>query len=334
MNKGFLSLGITSAHDASGLNPEEIRMFQKGVAEGLIQVRLYLMIRSSGPVNQLGEIYLQSGLVTGFGNERLRSGPYKLMMDGAGSGGSAAMRQDYPGNPGYKGILYMDQQDLEARVLKAHQAGYQVCVHAIGDQAIEMVLASFEKTLKEYPRQNHRHHLEHCGFLDETMMDKIALLGLVPVLGLPFLYELGDTYIDIYGQDRLKCIYPLRSLLERGIITPLSSDAPVIGPNPLQGIYAALTHKTKSGQVIDPSEVVNTKQALKAYTLHGAYASFEEKDKGSLEVGKLADLVVLSGDILETPPEKLLEITVDLTMVDGKVVYEKIPDNGPRKENI
>jgi hypothetical protein len=323
MNRDFLSLGITSIHDASGMNPEEIRTFQRGVTEGWVQVRLYLMFRSSEPSNRLGEIYLQSGLMTGLGNEKLRLGPYKLMIDGAGSGGSAAMRNPYSHNPADFGILYMDQDELNRKVLKAHEAGYQVAIHAIGDRAIEMALLSFENALKQYPRPNQRHRIEHCGFLDESLVNKIRELGIVPVLGVPFLYELGDTYIDVYGLDRLNSIYPLHSLLKKGIKAPLSSDAPVIEPNPLHGIYAATTHKTKTGRIIAPDERVSVMQAIRAYTLSGAYASFEEDIKGSIEVGKLADLIVLSRNILECPPEEILNTSVDLTMVDGVVVYQK-----------
>jgi hypothetical protein len=323
MNSDFLRLGITSVHDASGMNPEEIRTFQRGVTEGWIQVRLYLMFRSSEPSNRLGEIYLQSGLLTGLGNEKLRLGPYKLMLDGAGSGGSAAMRDAYSHNPADYGILYMNQDELNRKVLKAHEAGYQVAIHAIGDKAIEMALLSFESALKQHPRPNHRHRIEHCGFLDESLANKIRELGIVPVLGVPFLYELGDTYIDVYGLDRLNSIYPLHRLLEKGIQTPLSSDAPVIEPNPMNGIYAAVTHKTKSGKIIAPDERVSIQQALRAYTLSGAYASFEEDIKGSIEVGKLADLIVLSRNILECPPDDILNTSVDLTMVNGVVVYQK-----------
>lgn len=323
MNRDFLSLGITSAHDASGLNPEEIRTFQKGVAEGWIKVRLYLMFRSSEPSSQLGEIYLQSGILTGLGNEKLRLGPYKLMLDGAGSGGSAAMREPYPTHPVDYGILYMNQEELDRKVLKAHKAGYQIAIHAIGDQAVEMVLSSFEKALEQHPRENHRHRIEHCGFLDDSLIDKILKLDVIPVLGLPFLYELGDTYIDVYGQDRLRTIYPIRSLLEQGITTALSSDTPVINPNPMHGIYAAIAHKTQSGKVIAPEENVSLLQAIRAYTLSGAYASFEENIKGSIEIGKLADLIVLSQDILECSQEDILNTSVDLTMVNGVVVYQQ-----------
>lgn len=322
MNRDFLSLGITSAHDASGLYPDEISAFQRGVSQGWIDVRLYLMFRVTGEANQLGERLLQTGLLTGFGNDRLRIGPYKIMLDGAGSGGSAAMRQAYPHDPEEFGITYLTQEDLDAKILKAHRAGYQVAIHAIGDRAVEMALTGYERALCQVPRKNHRHRIEHCGFLDDAMLNKVRDLGIVPALGLPFLYEIGDAYHSIYGHDRLGCIYPLRSLLDRGIPAALSSDAPVIHPNPMHGIYFALTHKTKTGKVIAPHESVDLMRVIRAYTWNGAYASFEENIKGSLETGKLADLVVLSRDILNAAPEEIIDIKADLTMVNGKILHQ------------
>ncbi len=323
MNSNFLKYGITSAHDASGRNIDEIRLFQKGVAEDWLKVRLYFMVRTSGDLVQVGEHYLQSGLLTGFGNDRLRLGPYKLLMDGSGSGGSAAMREPYPNDPDNFGILHMTQEELDDCVVRGHEAGYQVGVHAIGDRAVEMTLNSFQKALNKYPRRNHRHRIEHCGFLDKPLIEKIHELGVMPVLGLPFLYELGDGYISVFGTERLGCVYPLRSLRDKGIIAPLSSDAPVEDPNPMHGIFCAMTRQTQSGQTIDSNESVGLMDALRAYTLHGAYASFEEGIKGSIEVGKLADLVVLSQNIIETPPDEILGIEVDMTLVDGEIVYEK-----------
>ena len=154
-------------------------------------------------------------------------------------------------------------------------------------------------------------------------MDKIKKLELVPALELPFIYELGDSYFGPVGERRLKCMYPLKSLMARGIVAPLSSDTPVIHPNPMHGIYVALTRKTESGKVISPDEPVSIQQAIRAYTAFGAYASFEENIKGSIEVGNLADLVVLSRNILKTPPEEILGIKVDMTMVDGEIVHKK-----------
>lgn len=323
MNQAFISRGITSAHDASGRNLDEIRLFQKGVSSGCIKVRLYFMVRSNGNDIILGEHYLKSGLSTGFGNERLRLGSYKIILDGSGSGGSAAMRDAYPHDPSNFGILRMTQNELDDLVVRAHTARYQLGVHAIGDRAIEMTLQSFAKALSQHPRKDHRHRIEHCGFLDEDLIRKIRELRVLCVLGLPFLYELGDNYLSVFDLKRLSNVYPLRTLIENGVISPLSSDAPVIDPNPMHGIYFAVTRKTSFGKSIAQHEKISVMQAIRSYTTFGAYASFEEGIKGSIEVGKKADLVVLSRNILKIPPEEILELSVDLTMVDGEIVYAK-----------
>lgn len=323
MNTDFLRLGITSLHDASGVNPDEIRVFQKGVSEGWIKVRLYLMVRSAGRICQLGDTFLQTGLLTGFGNERIRIGPYKLMIDGAGSSGSAAMKSPYPGDSENYGILNISEEELNEKIEHAHRSGYQIALHAIGDKAIEMALDGYTKALARYPRSNHRHRIEHCGFLSGALIEKLNDLEVIPVLGLSFLYELGDNYLEIYEQNSLEQAYPLGSLLKNGSKAALSSDAPVIHPNPMHGLYFALAHRTKSGRSIAPEQKVEMLQALRAYTLHGAYASFEEGIKGSIQVGKLADMVVLSRNILSVPPKELLDVSVELTMVDGEILYRQ-----------
>ena len=322
MNDDFLRLGITSAHDATGVNPLDITAYQKCMEDGRLKVRIYAMARIAGDIG-IGSHLMKTGILNGFGNDRLRMGALKMQMDGAGTGGTAALREHYPGDENNFGILHMNPEQLDSLVLDGHKAGYQIGVHAQGDKAIELTVDAYEKALQQYPRQNHRHQIIHCGFLDEALMDRIKVLRLIPALGAPFLYELGDTFIDIYGLDRLGSVFPLRSLLERGIITPLTSDTPVIGPNVMHGIYQAITRKTKSGQVIAPNETVSILQAIRAYTFYGAYTSFEEEIKGSIEPGKLADLVVLSDNILEKPPEDILSLKVDMTYVDGELVYHR-----------
>lgn len=322
MNDDFLQLGITSVHDASGLFVEEIRQFQKAKSEDILKLRVYLMFRSSGGDNRLGENLLDLGLMTGFGDKRMKIGPYKLMLDGAGSSGTAAMLKPPPGKPNDKGIIYFNQEELDKRLHKAHKAGYQIAVHAIGDRALEMLLTGFEKVLKKYPRNNHRHRIEHFGFPSDGVIRKVKELGIIPVLGLPFLYELGDLYLENYGADLVRGAYPLRRLVQDGIPAAMSSDAPVIAPNPLFGINFAVNRRTKSGQLIAPEEKADLFHVLKAYTVNSAYASFEEKDKGSLEIGKLADMIVLSENIQAIPVEELLRIRVDMTIIDGDIVFD------------
>ena len=295
MNHDFTSLGLTGIHDASGLYAEETREFQKAVHNGDLKLRVYLMFRYSGGTNRLGEYLYETGLLTGLGDDFLKIGPYKLMLDGAGSGGTAAMFQPPVGKPGESGLLYFDREELEECLEKAHLAGYQIAVHAIGDRALTMLVDSLEKILTRHPRPGHRHRIEHFGFPTEYVLEKVGRLGLIPVLGLPFLYELGDQYLDIYGPEMVSRAYPLHRLVKAGIPAPLSSDAPVIGPDPLNGLYFALNRKTKNGTEIAPKHKVDLISALKSYTIHAAYASFEENIKGSLETGKLADLDRLVG---------------------------------------
>jgi predicted amidohydrolase YtcJ len=318
MNKKFLALGITSVQDASGRNPVEIRAFQRAILKKELKVRTYFMVQSTGEAVRLGERYLESGMMTGFGNEQLRLGPYKIMLDGAGSAGSAAMHEPYPKSTDY-GILYFDQATLTARIQRATQCGFQVGVHAIGDRAVEMVLNSYEAVYAGL--RGARPRIEHCGFVNEQMIRKMRDLGVIAILGQPFLYELGDAYIGVYGRDRLEDIYPLRALLAGGVKVALSSDSPVIDPNPLHGIYFAVAGKTKSGAAFPHHTPVDILAALRAYTMGGACASFEENCKGTIENGKLADMVVLSRSLLRAKAEEILDATVDLTMVDGEIVH-------------
>ncbi len=324
MEKDFLRYGITSLHDASGWNCDEIRLFQEGATDGWLRIRVYFMVRAGTPQAHLGEDYLSSGLVTGFGNDRLRLGPYKLMMDGSVGGRSAAMRKAYIGDPSNFGILYLNQDNLDDHVRRAHRAGFQVAIHAIGDRAIDMVLESYGKALQSHPRTHSRHRIEHCGWLDEGLIGRIKATGCVPVLGVSFIYEHGDSFFGAVGDEGVKRIYRLGSLMRGGIIAALSSDAPVIDPNPMRGLHCAVTRKTQAGRPVSPEEAVTIPEAIRAYTLHGAYASFEEHLKGSIEVGKLADLIVLSGDMTKAAPEDLPDLSVIMTVIDGKAAYEDI----------
>lgn len=322
VNQEFMQYGITSTADMSGRDVNEIRLFQKKIAAHQIQFRVYYAVRNSGPVT-LGTDYVKTGLVTGYGSPWMRLGCFKAQMDGSGSGGSAAMWTPYPGSNHYTGILHMTQEELDRLVFQGHEAGYQVCVHAVGTKAIEMTLRSYERALRKTPRDNHRFRIEHCTFCDDSLADRIRDLGVIPVIGPAFLYWVGDGYIQKYHPEWLDWAVPARRLLDRGIIVAFHSDLPVVPCNPLSAIFAAVTRKTESGQDIGPAQKVTVREAIRAYTLAGAYGSFEEDIKGSIEVGKLADLVVLSGDILKVDPQEIKDLRVDLTMVDGKIRYQR-----------
>jgi len=322
VNREFMQQGITSATDMSGRNLDEIRLFQKKLARGEIQFRIYYAVRNSGPVT-LGTDYLKTGLVTGYGNSWMRLGCFKAQMDGSGSGGSGAMWTPYPGRGNYTGILHMTQGELDELVFQGHEAGYQVCVHAVGTRAVEMTLNSYERALNRIPREDHRFRIEHCTFCEDRLADRIRDLGVIPVIGPAFLYWVGDGYIQRYHPEWLDWAVPARRLLDRGIPVAFHSDLPVVPSNPLPAIYTAVTRKTETGQAVGPAQKITVREAIRAYTWAGAYASFEENIKGSIEVGKLADLVVLSDNILRVDAEEIKNLRVDLTMVDGKIRYRR-----------
>jgi predicted amidohydrolase YtcJ len=321
INTEFIQYGITSATDMSGRNINEIKLFQKKLAAGQIQFRMNYVVRNSGPVT-LGTDFIKTGLVTGYGNKRLRLGCFKAQMDGSGSGGSGAMWTPYPGSESYTGILHMTQEELDALVLQGHEAGYQVCVHAVGTKAVEMTLDSYERALNKIPRDDHRFRIEHCTFCDDSLADRIRDLGVIPVIGPAFMYWIGDGYHQKYHPEWLDWAVPTRRLLDRGIKVAFHSDLPVVPSNPLPAIYTAVTRKTESGRDIGPAQKVTVLEALRAYTLAGAYGTFEDDIKGSIEVGKLADLAILSDNILGIDPEAIKDLHVDLTMVDGKICYQ------------
>ena len=321
-NQDYLAYGITSAQDATGRNITTIKVWQDAVDDGRLKIRTYFMPRLSGGA-QVGRTYLETGMRTGFGNDMLKLGSLKLMIDGSIGGSSAAVSEAYPANPENYGISYMSQEELDEQVLAGHLAGWQVATHAIGDRGIGMVLAAYEKALKAYPKVNHRHRIEHFSLPTMAMVEKAKELGIVTVMGVPFLYPQGNSYLEILGEERTKGMLPLRTLAELNVVAPLSSDGPIIDPNPINNLYAAVTRKTYTGKQVAPEEAVDMKTAIRAHTLWGAYASFEEGIKGSIETGKLADLAVLSGDILKAEEEAILELKADLTMVGGQIQYQR-----------
>jgi predicted amidohydrolase YtcJ len=186
-----------------------------------------------------------------------------------------------------------------------------------------MTLNSYEKALNKIPKEDHRFRIEHCTFVEDRLADRIQKLGVIPVIGPAFMYWVGDGYLQKYHPEWLDWAVASRRLLDRGIPVAFHSDLPVVPCNPLPAIYSAVTRKTLMGRDIGPNQKVTVQEAVRAYTYAGAYASFEEKIKGSIEVGKLADLVVLSENILRVAPEKIKDMHVDLTMVDGVVRYRK-----------
>jgi predicted amidohydrolase YtcJ len=195
-------------------------------------------------------------------------------------------------------------------------------VHAVGDRAIEQTLDAMARAQQEAPRAGLRHRIEHCGICPPDLRDRVHGQRILPIMQPAFFWEFGDGYIANYGQHRADTMFPARSLIARGVPVAGSSDAPVTRQAPLFGIEQALTRATLDGQACGPDERVDLTTAIRMHTINGAFASFEEALKGSLEPGKLADLVVLGEDLSRVPAAQIRQVPVAMTVVGGRVVHE------------
>jgi len=185
-----------------------------------------------------------------------------------------------------------------------------------------MILDAFETVLMHAPKRDHRFRIEHCGLCTPEIIDRLARLQIIAVPQPSFIFELGDSYIRNFTPEQLACAYPNRTWFDRGIVAVGSSDVPVVDCNVLLNLRSAVTRLTQSGQRMGPGQGVTIEEALRMFTLHGAFASFEERSKGSITTGKLADLVVLSGDPRAVPAEDLPSLSIDMTVIDGRVAHE------------
>lgn len=325
VNEHFIRHGITSSQDAGigEYGGPEVEAFRHAVETGRLKVRTYLMYMAG---HRHGKDWAgtlkDTGLSTGFGDDRLRLGSVKLLMDGSVGGKTAAMFAPYPGEPDNYGITIYPQDELDRIVEVYHDANFQLAIHAIGDRAITMVIEAVEKAACRKGSKNLRHRIEHCGTVNADILDRMARGGIIAVPQPIFLYSFGDNYRKNLSLEMQNRLYPLKTFLTRGIPIAGSSDSPVADFRPLQGIQTAVTRRTLEGQVLCPGEALTLKEAIIMYTLGGAYASHEENIKGSLEPGKLADLIVLSENIFQQDPLEMEGIDVEMTMIDGSIVFE------------
>lgn len=318
----FLEVGITSVHEAGTFTKENYRMLQIASQKGDLKIRVYAMIASLNDCKQFTLNMMESGVLTGTGNEFFKVGPAKLFTDGSSTGPTIATREGYTSNPDDHGILYYTEDEIYDVLGKAHELGYQITVHAQGDQAIEAYLNVVERALKENPRENHRHRIEHAGISSTDLQQRMKELKMIPVPNPPFPYEFGESYLTNYG-ERTDFMYPARDFIDQGIIAAAGSDSPVTTYNPFIGIHEAVNRLTADGTSFGEKQKIDVLEAIRLYTYNGAYASFDEDVKGSLEPGKLADMIVLDRSILKALPQELKDIQVELTILDGDILFER-----------
>jgi predicted amidohydrolase YtcJ len=315
ISKMMSRAGITSAHDASGVH-DYLRGYHDAHDAGDLSTRIYCLIY----YREIDRM-LAAGIRTGFGNEWVRIGGMKMVADGSISERTAWLSQPYVGRPNDFGIQVMTEQELYENGRKAHEADWQIGTHANGDRAIDMVLRVYERLQRERPRRNPRFRLEHCTVVNDSLVQRIKALSAIPTPFAAYVYYHGEKMRE-YGAARLDHMFALRSFLDAGIRVTPGSDYPPGPFEPMMALQSSVTRTDMHGNVWGPKQRITIEEALRIQTLHGAYASFEEHEKGSIERGKLSDLVVLGRNPLHEDPLRLVKIPIERTMVGGRWVFE------------
>jgi hypothetical protein len=316
-------LGLTEVGDM-GVDQQTINIYKKIIDEGECPIRIYAAILGS----DTWQHYLETGREIGYGNGLLTVRAVKLYMDGALGSRGAALFDEYNDDPGNRGLTIMREGEIDTVCAEAIEHGFQVCIHAIGDRGNNIVLNEYEKALQNLPKDapSPRWRIEHAQVLKESDIPRFEQLGIIPSM------QPTHATSDMYwaetrlGSDRLKGAYAWRAILQTGSIIVGGSDFPVESPNPLWGIYAAITRSDKTGYPEEgwhPEQKMTRLEAVRAFTTWASYGEFQENYKGTIEPGKWADLTVLSKDIMEVPPSEILDTQVEMTIVNGKVVYQK-----------
>jgi predicted amidohydrolase YtcJ len=276
----------------------------------------------------------------GGGDEWLKVGPLKIVADGGILIGTSFMRQPYGlsardlyavDDPGYRGFLTLTPQQISSAFAIGHRHGWQMVAHVTGDAGVDAVLDAIEAAQKEQPATDRRHTLLHAYFVNRETAVRAARLGVLVDTQPAWHYKDGDALSKALGGERLAHFIGLRTWREAGVDVAINTDHMFgldpnesLNPfNPFLTMYSATTRRTESGQVVGASEAVSREEALRMMTSMAARFSFDEKNRGSIETGKLADFVVLSEHLLTVPAERMRQIRADLTVVGGRVVYER-----------
>lgn len=316
-NQYLLERGITSIHDAGLgflMDPNQEFAVLKDMSDlGSIQVKMYVMV--------LAEYYQE--IVNKYAHletEQLKMGALKLFADGTLSGKTAALFEPYS-DTNEKGMLHYTNEALQEKMKIAYDLKKQVAIHAIGDRAINQAVQLFETFQQAYPDRDHRPRIEHTTISNDNIRVRMEKLGAIPVMQPTLVYMAGDTYY--LDKKRLDNVFAVKSFIDHGVSPVASSDSPVVDCSPFLGMYALMRRETKNGKKIGKNQIVDLKTAIAMYTKNAAYAAFEEETKGSIEVGKDADFVVLPASFIHFSAEEVKQTHVEMTIVNGNIVYQK-----------
>ncbi|MCX6011490.1 MAG: amidohydrolase family protein, partial [Chloroflexi bacterium] len=300
VNRHYLSMGITSLQEASVSNDyarwQSLKRFKD---DGSLKSRVSMMFGFDALAQ-----FQEGGLAFGAGDSGLRLGGVKFLLNEA------------------RGRLQPPLGELKRQALAAHRAGFPLAIHCVEPETVEAAAAALEYLAGHSSIAGRRHRLEHVSECPPELLERLKKLRAVVVTQPAFIYQNGERYLATVPAERQRWLYRIKSFIDAGLTVAGSSDSPVAPDNPLLGICAAVTRRAESGQELLPEEAISVQQALAMYTTSAAYALFEEDSKGSIAPGKLADMVILSADPLRSPPEKIKDIRVEMTIIGGGVVWE------------
>jgi predicted amidohydrolase YtcJ len=315
---GITSAGVILQTDEEGVFGKQgaFDVLLMNALLDLVPINMYLLLaaRELAPIAAAQKTKLHQSEI-GAGH---RIGGIKIWADGTFGSATGYMSQPYADHPEQRGFLMHSEDEMYRRMEWAHSAGLQIAIHVIGDAACETIINLYERLLRAHPRPDHRHRLEHASILSAEAMAAAARLGLVVSTQPLFIHNEKEWLHQRLGSQRGRAVYPFRSLLEAGVKLAGASDAPICSTDVLHAIQCAVTREG-----FETHQGITAEQALRMFTLDAAYAQFEDAVKGSISVGKRADLVVLSDNPVRVQPEKIRDISVEATICAGRVIYQR-----------
>jgi predicted amidohydrolase YtcJ len=316
-------VGVTSVQ-AMSADYDDIRVYGELEDRGELTARLY-----AAPALSSWKDEAKVGIRHAWGSSYLRVGAMKAFADGSLGSTTAYFFQPYNDAPNTRGLLTSEMQPLSKmrqHMMKADEAGLQLCIHAIGDQAISTILDLFSDVEKAHGDADRRLRIEHAQHIAPKDFDRFASLHVIASVQPYHAIDDGRWAERRIGPERIKTTYAFRTLLDKGVTLALGTDWTVAPLDPMKTLYAAVTRATLDGKNPNgwvPQQKIKLSEAVEAYTMGSAFAEFQEKEKGSITPGKLADVVLLSDDIFQLEPAKIQDVHVDMTVVGGKVVWER-----------
>lgn len=313
--------GITSVHDIT--TKDSLKLYQKFIEQNKLSCRIYVV----HPINEIDNL-IELGVESAFGNNFLKIGSLKAFVDGSLGSFTAWFFEPYSDNPELVGLPMGIVKDGRLRdlAIKADKAKLQLVIHGIGDRAIKEIIDVYEEVCETNAKWDRRHRIEHVQHIRPQDIPRLREKNIIASVQPYQVYDDGDWCESKIGKDRLKGTYAFKSLIENKVKMCFGSDWTVTQLDAISGIWCAVTRETKSGQYSEgwiPEEKISVIDAVRGYTIDAAYASYEENIKGSIEASKLADFVVLDTNIIKCKPEEIRNAKVDVTILDGNIIYER-----------